>query len=326
MPLQSPRHALLVVVAVLTCFIVAGPRSLSAQDAVPQITPVPTPASQHAPEAFAKGLAMIQAAPSSFAEIDGAKLHYKSFGHGELAVVLIHGWNCDMTFWAGQMPAFDPATRVILIDLPGHGKSDKPQTDYTMAYFARAVDATLQHAGATNAALAGHSMGTPVARQFYRLYPAKTKAIVAVDGALHLEPAMATSMNMFADMMKGPQFDAMKVAMVDSMFSAATAHDVREHIRSIMMTATDDVAASAMRGMGDAAIWTADKIHVPLLVVQTDKGPFSSDAYEAKVRELSPTVDFNQLSGVGHFLMMEEPDEFNAIMMAFLKKNGVVAP
>jgi pimeloyl-ACP methyl ester carboxylesterase len=42
----------------------------------------------------------------------------------------------------------------------------------------------MRQAKVEKAVLVGHSMGTPVARQFYRLYPQKTLAIVIVDGAL----------------------------------------------------------------------------------------------------------------------------------------------
>src|SRR5262249_61814438 len=74
--------------------------------------------------------------------------------------------------------------RMLFVDLPGYGRSDKPRIDYTMDVFAKGIDAVLRDAGVEQAALVGHSMGTPVVRQFYRLFPAKTKALVFVDGGL----------------------------------------------------------------------------------------------------------------------------------------------
>ena len=83
-----------------------------------------------------------------------------------------------MNFWRMQVPAFETKSRVIAIDLPGHGRSDKPQIDYTMDLFARAIDAVLRDAKVDRAVLVGHSMGVPVVRQFYRKYPEKTRALV----------------------------------------------------------------------------------------------------------------------------------------------------
>src|SRR5262249_48902304 len=120
-------------------------------------------------------------APSRFAKSGDLRVHYKSLGTGKTALVLMHGWACDMTVWSDQVPSLAGKVHLILIDLPGHGKSDRPKVEYTMDLFARAVEAVLKDAGVEQAALAGHSMGTPVARQYYRLYPKKVRALIAVD-------------------------------------------------------------------------------------------------------------------------------------------------
>src|ERR1044071_10516349 len=121
---------------------------------------------------------------SQYAKLDGARIHYKSYGKGKDALVLIHGWGSNLTFWRDQIPEFAKRNRVIALDLPGHGESDKPQIAYTMDLFANAIDAVLRDAKVDRAVVVGHSMGTPVARQFYRKYPQKTLEIVIVDGAL----------------------------------------------------------------------------------------------------------------------------------------------
>src|SRR6266446_5508540 len=124
------------------------------------------------------------AGESRYAKLDGQRVHYENQGKGHEALVFVHGWTCNLSFWSRQVPAFEGKTRVIAIDLPGHGLSDKPQVNYTMDLFARAVDAVMRDAGVKRGVLVGHSMGTPVARQFYRKYPQKTLAIVIVDGPL----------------------------------------------------------------------------------------------------------------------------------------------
>src|SRR5262245_5399697 len=61
----------------------------------------------------------IDMTPSKFANRDGVRIHYKSLGPGETALVFVHGWTCDLTFWRSQVPAFEGKTRILLIDLPG---------------------------------------------------------------------------------------------------------------------------------------------------------------------------------------------------------------
>src|SRR5215469_17342824 len=100
--------------------------------------------------------------PSRFAPFEDIQVHYESYGSGPTALVFIHGWTCDLTFWRAQAPVYEKR-RALLIDLPGHGQSDKPEIPYTQDLFARSVEAVMRDAGVEKAVLVGHSMGTPVA-------------------------------------------------------------------------------------------------------------------------------------------------------------------
>ena len=133
---------------------------------------------------FATTTAFAADGESQYAKLDGARIHYKSYGKGPAALVLVHGWTCNLDNWRDQIPDLSKRNRVIALDLPGHGQSDKPQMAYTMDLFANAIDAVMRDAKVERAVIAGHSMGTPVARQFYRKYPQKTLAIIIVDGGL----------------------------------------------------------------------------------------------------------------------------------------------
>src|ERR1019366_7450207 len=111
---------------------------------------------------------------------DGSRVYYESYGTGQEAVVFIHGWTCDLTFWRGQAPVYQKH-RALLVDLPGHGQSEKPEVAYTEERFARAIDAVMRDAGVTRAVLVGRRRAGPVAITSLRLFPARTKALVLVD-------------------------------------------------------------------------------------------------------------------------------------------------
>ncbi|HZY85482.1 MAG TPA: alpha/beta hydrolase, partial [Gemmataceae bacterium] len=83
------------------------------------------------------------------------------------------------------------------------------------------------------------------------------------------------------------------------------------------------VAISSMRGMLDPKMWKDDPVKVPALALMA-KSPFWTDDYKAFVKKLVPGVDYREFDGVGHFLFMEKPKEFNAALAEFLKKQGVV--
>jgi pimeloyl-ACP methyl ester carboxylesterase len=244
-------------------------------------------------------------------------------GSGKTALVFVHGWTADLTAWQFQVPAFDGKVRMLLIDLPGHGQSDKPKIDYTMDLFARSINVVLKDAGVDEAVLIGHSMGTPVVRQFYRLFPKKTLALVAVDGSLRPFTTKPDEVEQFVSRFSGPDFKESVDKFIESMFTEQTAPEIRKALKATLPTAPQYVAVSAMRGMFDPAVWKDDPITVPLQAIMA-KSRFWSADYEAHVRKLAPQVDYRVMDGVGHFLLLEKPEAFNEILTDFLRKQGVL--
>ncbi len=270
--------------------------------------------------ATAAGANPLDAAPSRFAVLDGYRVHYKSLGAGSTALVFIHCWTCDLTFWREQVPAFDGKVRMILLDLPGHGRSDKPEIPYTMELFARAVDAVLRDAGVSKAVLVGHSMGTPVARQFYRLHPEKTLGIIDVDGMLHVDfkPGQA---DVLAALYTGADWKEKQTKAVEGMFSPATTPAMKKKILGTMTAAPQYVVAGAFKGIFDPAIWTDDPIRVPVLAIYV-RSAFRTPEYEAAVKKVAPYIQIVYVEDAGHFLQMEKPAVVNAALAAFLIEKG----
>jgi pimeloyl-ACP methyl ester carboxylesterase len=271
---------------------------------------------------FAEADGPLDKAESRFAKHGEVRVHYKSLGKGSEALVFVHGWTCDLTFWRAQATAFKDTPRMVFLDLPGHGKSDKPKVEYTMALFARSIDAVLKDAGVSKAVLVGHSMGTPVVREFYRLFPDKTAGLVAADGSLRPFTAKPQDLEAFLERLGGADSEKVRGRMVDGMFGKDATDDLRKGVKTAMLKTPQHVAVGAMKGMIDPAIWKEDPIKTPLLVVVTSAPQW--EGYEKHVRKLSSGADYRVIEGVGHFLMMEKPDEFNKAVASFLREKKLL--
>ena len=258
---------------------------------------------------------------SQYAKLDGAKIHYKSYGKGKDALVLIHGWTCNLDNWREQIPELSKRNRVIALDLPGHGQSDKPQIPYTMDLFANAVDAVLRDAKVDHAVLVGHSMGTPVARQFYRKYPQKTLAIVIVDGGLRLFGTKEMR-DQFLTMFRSPGYKETGGQMLSQMMANLPAAE-QERAKASFANTPQYVIVGAMEAMGDEALYTPDKINVPVLAILA-KSPFWPADTEQFLHGLAPDLEFQMWEGVGHFVMLEKPKQFNDAVIAFLNKKNLL--
>jgi pimeloyl-ACP methyl ester carboxylesterase len=249
------------------------------------------------------------------ASLDGLEIHSTSVGAGP-TIIFVHGWTCDDSSWRDQVPAFSDDYRVITLDLPGHGQSDLPADGiFSMALFADAVEAVRAEAGADEIVLVGHSMGGPVIRTYALNYPEHVAGLVAVDGQLDIRGfgfggGAAAGFSISTEQ---------RELMIRGMFIAETPEPLQEHILAMMLAAPEATASGAMGAMFDTSSHPQGVIEAPALAVIASTGQVPN---LERTREVIPRFETAQVPGTGHFLMMEKPDEFNALLREFLAEIG----
>ncbi len=179
----------------------------------------------------------------------------------------------------------------------------------------------MRDAKVERAVVVGHSMGTPVARQFYRKYPQKTLGIVIVDGGLR--PFGTKEMReQFVGMFRGPNYKTAGAQMFGQMAATLAPAD-KERVKTSFESTPQYVLVSAMESMNDEALYGPDKINVPVFAVLA-KSPFWAADTEQFLRGLAPDLELQWFEGVTHFLMMEKPKQFNDAVIAFLNKKALL--
>ncbi|MFE6037344.1 alpha/beta fold hydrolase [Streptomyces sp. NPDC056452] len=111
--------------------------------------------------------------------IHGYRRAYRMAGSGP-AILLIHGIGDSSATWADLIPDLARNHTVIAPDLLGHGASDKPRADYSVAAYANGIRDLLGVLGIERATLVGHSLGGGVAMQFAYQYPERTDRLILV--------------------------------------------------------------------------------------------------------------------------------------------------
>jgi pimeloyl-ACP methyl ester carboxylesterase len=89
------------------------------------------------------------------------------------------------------------------------------------------------------------------------------------------------------------------------------------------MNAPQYVLVSAFAGMLDNSIWAEDKINVPVLAIMAKTALLPPNAEES-FRAIAPKLEFQMFDGVGHFLMMEKPQEFDTAVIRWLDQNNLL--
>jgi pimeloyl-ACP methyl ester carboxylesterase len=116
------------------------------------------------------------------AEVDGVGIEYEVTGEGR-PVILLHGFPDSGRVWRHQVPALAAAGfRVIVPDLRGYGRSDKPGdvAAYGMGALLADVIGVLDHAGADRAHVVGHDWGAAVAWALATFYPQRVDHLAAL--------------------------------------------------------------------------------------------------------------------------------------------------
>jgi pimeloyl-ACP methyl ester carboxylesterase len=252
---------------------------------------------------------------ASAASVDGANVHWTSAGSGAQTVVFVHGWTCDDSSWSAQVPALSTKYRVITLDLPGHGKSAAPANGkFSMENFARAIEAVRAEAGAQRVVVVGHSMGTPVIRKYQLMYPQHVAAMVLVDGLVMVPGAPS---GFTPPPLTGAEGLAAREGMVRGMFSASTSAPLQDHILKMMLGAPEATAVGAMSATLDPSWLSAEPVKVPVLGLYAENSALrGTDG----MKVVFPTIEYHEIPGTGHFLMLEKPAEFNKLLGEFLGK------
>jgi sigma-B regulation protein RsbQ len=257
----------------------------------------------------------------SAATVDGLRIHSSTVGKDSRTVILVHGWTCDESAWTEQVPVLAKQYRVVTMDLPGHGKSDSPKDGkFSMDLFARAIEAVRDEVKADHVVLVGHSMGTPVVLRYARLYPQHTVALVFVDGLIlaRQDPnSKGGAPPPPGARMGGPEGRKNRENMIRGFFTASTTPSMQTRILNVMLGAPEATAVGALNATFEPAGYTADIPKIPVLGIYADPSPLAT---RESVLAHFPNAEYTQIPGTGHFLMIEKPDEFNALLLAFLAK------
>lgn len=242
---------------------------------------------------------------------DGIPIAYEAHGAGEPALVFVHGWSCDRSYWRGQVLPFARRSRVVAIDLAGHGESGVGRAVWTMAAFGDDVVAVVEELHLEDVVLIGHSMGGDVIVDAGLRLAERTIGLVWVDTYTSLgEPDAPDEIASFVAGFRR-DFVATTRAFVRGMFVPGSDPDLVEWVVADMSAAPTHIAIDAMehavsndRAMPDLL----RELTVPVVAINPDHPPTDVEALR---RHGVSTV---LMSGVGHFGMLEDPETFNRVL------------
>jgi pimeloyl-ACP methyl ester carboxylesterase len=251
-------------------------------------------------------------------ERDGVALRYEWAQGTETAVILVHGWCCDHSYFAPQFDFLSGRGHtVVAVDLRGHGESDKPEQSYSMDVFADDLAWLSSELGLERPVVVGHSMGGVIAFELAVTHPGLPGAIVMIDSPVARPAASRDGMPAFLEKLNGPEYrEALTGYVADVLFLPTDEVERRAEILARMPETDRHVMISAFEGMRDFDPDEArGPIGVPTLFIAADDRPLSDLPH---LFQLAPDMLFGQTVGSGHFCTLEVPDQVNSMLARFL--------
>jgi len=263
---------------------------------------------------------------SVYLEFEGSNIYYQSIGKGETTLVFIHGWGCDMKAWQNQKAYFEDHLHVVLIDLPGFGMSSKNKVDYNIEYFSNGIQAVIHELALSKVILVGHSLGTPIAKKIAEAIPELITGICVIDGVYFDFPedpaeiaAYKKELQGFVSMFKGEDRIKNTEAFINSLHVEATSKKVRNYAQSTMSKVPEFVGHTVMQNLVEEKNWKKESVAIPTLAIYANI-PELPENNDSILRIWYPNLTYIEMDTVGHFLMMEQPDEFNRLLHDFISE------
>ena len=120
---------------------------------------------------------------ATWVENDSLRLRVLEAGHGDTTLVLLHGYGESLLAWRLLLDRFTRHYRVVALDLPGFGLSDKPDVAYSYPAYARWLGDFLSRHTSGPVVVVGHSMGGQIAAGLALDHPDRVVAAVLIDPA-----------------------------------------------------------------------------------------------------------------------------------------------
>ena len=277
---------------------------------------------------------MLANARRGVVRVHGADVHFAEMGAGE-PLVLLHGLNDSHRTWSRVAPALARRFRVVMPDLPGHGLSSRPDTSYSLDYYADVVSSFLREIGVERADVVGHSFGGGVGQLLLVEHRPRVRRLALVaSGGLGRDVtwALRLAASPWVERFGQPFFP---IATRIGMRALGTFDD--EDVEMLAwMNAMPGTARAFARTVRDVIDLRGQRRHFldrahevaelpPVAVFWGDSDPILPVAHGVGILDHVDGLTLARFRRCGHFPHREHPEAFVDALTSFLER-GDLAP
>lgn len=268
-----------------------------------------------------------------FVDAGGIHLHYVEAGKGT-PVLLLHGWPTSSYLWRNVIPEIAKTNRVIALDLPGFGQSEKPlDASYSFRFHAEVLDKFLDAVGVEKMGLAVHDLGGPVGLYWATHNRERIRRLALLNTLVY--PEMSWAVMMFVVACRLPvasqwissprgikltmRLGVKNKAVIQGEALSAYLAPYRSRVaRKALLKAAYGLHPNGFKVINDRLAG----LRCPVRVVYGKNDRILPDVAKtmARVKRDLPQAEVTALEGCGHFLQEDQPQEVGRLLAEFFSQ------
>lgn len=248
--------------------------------------------------------------------INGLKIHYEESGpEAAPPIILMHGWGCNHSTVRSIAAAIESGVHVFNIDLPGHGKSDEPDSVWGIEDYTRCIEQFISLLQLKSPTLIGHSFGGRISVLLASRN--NTEKVILVDSAgikprrslrYYLKVYSFKLMKRLTLLTNGKKKGLEKIEKMRAKKGSSDYRNSSPRMRSIMSKVVNEDLKYAM-----------PSIKSPTLLVWGENDTATPLADAKTMNRLIPDSGLVSFPGCGHYSFLDNPIGFKAVVREFLK-------
>jgi pimeloyl-ACP methyl ester carboxylesterase len=260
------------------------------------------------------------------AKVNNTTIAYNQYGNGDTTLLFVHGWCINKEYWSEQSKYFSDKYKVVALDLPGFGQSDKSRSEWTFEKYTDDINEFIKAERLKNVILIGHSMSGDILLLMDTKYPESIIGIVGIDNlkkpGVKLSEEENKSIEGFFAMMDSSFSGTVEAYTKGNLFRPSADTSIVNRVIKDFKSNDSVIAIKVLRSLIDVSQKERNmmqELKHTLYLVNSDSDTTHIDSLKKYCKASAEVV---YVHGTGHYPMIEKPAEFNAALEKVIRMIG----